>query len=264
MDQELVSYLNSNHLSFELSWRHRVKRGNCGFHSHPTLEIVYHAAGRGVSSLKTGERMPFKSGSAAIYPANTPHDQLNATSGEDICIHLWTHGNVPRMLNSCFYIPELSRYAKRELMLLSEIQADMPPMEKICFRHRAVALFVSLLNASQALAREQRQSPREVYAERAYEYIRANFRSIDSVAGVAGHIGVSHDYLRHIFSLQYKMSLKRWLMTMRLEKAKSLLIHSPLPQKAIAEQCGFDNERYFSTSFKKVFKISPGLFRRRG
>ena len=58
------------------------------------------------------------------------------------------------------------------------------------------------------------------------------------------------------------MSLKAWLGRVRLERARELLTHSPLPIKAIARACGFQNERYFTTCFRRAFGQPPGAFRR--
>ena len=73
---------------------------------------------------------------------------------------------------------------------------------------------------------------------------------------------VSHDYLRHCFKDRYRGSLAGWLSEVRIERAKELLVHSRLPLKTVAAMCGFANERYFSSVFRKREACAPGEFRR--
>ncbi|HYF50112.1 MAG TPA: AraC family transcriptional regulator, partial [Planctomycetota bacterium] len=111
---------------------------------------------------------------------------------------------------------------------------------------------------------EERSSaaPADAYADRAREIIHENFRTIGRIETVAEQIDVSYDYLRHVYKRRFGVNIKRDLMQARIDEARKLLAHSPLPQKAIAELCGFANERYFSTSFRNLVGMTPGEYRR--
>ena len=53
-----------------------------------------------------------------------------------------------------------------------------------------------------------------------------------------------------------------YIITKRLQKAKSLLCDTDLQIKEIATVCGFENEYYFSNFFKKHMGSSPSIFRK--
>jgi AraC-like DNA-binding protein len=101
-------------------------------------------------------------------------------------------------------------------------------------------------------------------AQEACAYIREHFACIDRMQEVADHVGVSYDHLRHVFKRDRGMGLNEFLSMVRMERAKSLLLHSRLPIKTIASQCGFKTDRYFSTCFRQAVGLSPGRFRRPG
>jgi transcriptional regulator GlxA family with amidase domain len=49
----------------------------------------------------------------------------------------------------------------------------------------------------------------------------------------------------------------------RLSRAKVMLAHSKLPLKAVASACGFADEYYFSSVFRRIEGLPPGGYRER-
>jgi len=74
-------------------------------------------------------------------------------------------------------------------------------------------------------------------------------------------VGLSKEKLQA--GLQYKkgMTLHKYLLQIRLQKAKELLINTNNPIKAIADAAGFVNESHFCKVFKKLNAISPVQYR---
>lgn len=56
---------------------------------------------------------------------------------------------------------------------------------------------------------------------------------------------------------------KQYLLTLRLEGARDLLLETDLPVAQIAERCGFDDAFYFSRCFRQRFAVSPRSYRKR-
>ena len=98
-------------------------------------------------------------------------------------------------------------------------------------------------------------------AGEAYSILQEDFRTLSNLPEVAERVGVSHDYLRHVFKAVYGIGLKEFLVQTRMERAEDLLLHSLLPIKAIAAQCGFATARYFCAVFRAKNNISPAQFR---
>jgi AraC family transcriptional regulator len=57
------------------------------------------------------------------------------------------------------------------------------------------------------------------------------------------------------------MGPSKLLQRVRVEAAKSLLRHTNLTLAAVAVECGFANERYLCTVFRRLAGVSPGRYR---
>ncbi|MDQ0878179.1 AraC-like DNA-binding protein [Paenibacillus sp. V4I3] len=73
------------------------------------------------------------------------------------------------------------------------------------------------------------------------------------------HISVSQ--LRKMFMQQVGVSPKEYLNRIRNEKAKTLLLLTEEPMKAIADACGFADEFHFGKMFRAWNEVSPARFR---
>ena len=78
--------------------------------------------------------------------------------------------------------------------------------------------------------------------------------SMDSVGDIA-HFSVS--YLRQIFKEVTGESFNEYLIRKRMEKAGALLRDTYLKIQEIADRCGYENQRYFASSFKKFYGCTP-------
>ncbi|HSH09687.1 MAG TPA: AraC family transcriptional regulator [Oceanipulchritudo sp.] len=74
--------------------------------------------------------------------------------------------------------------------------------------------------------------------------------------------GISHTSFRRHFKAQMGMAPVQYLLDLRMRKAIGLLMHTTLPVKTIAQECGFENPLYFSRMFKKRTGDPPSDARR--
>jgi len=61
--------------------------------------------------------------------------------------------------------------------------------------------------------------------------------------------------------LRYNMPPGKYIVMQRLKKATSLLSNGDEQISNVAEQCGFDDQFYFSRIFKKYYHFSPMRYR---
>ena len=59
------------------------------------------------------------------------------------------------------------------------------------------------------------------------------------------------------------MSIKEFIMDVRLKRSAQLLKESDLTISEIAIQTGFNNPKYFSICFKKHFELTPTEFKKK-
>ena len=76
-------------------------------------------------------------------------------------------------------------------------------------------------------------------------------------AVLAAQCNISEVYFRKLFTRQYQLSPRQWLLDFRLGKAKQLLREGNLKISAIAEACGFSGQYYFSHVFKERTGMTP-------
>lgn len=98
-------------------------------------------------------------------------------------------------------------------------------------------------------------------AERAALYIEKEISNSQfSVNTLADIFEISDSHLRSIFKKNFNISPKEYQISKRMMLAESMLKAKYFSVKQIAMQCGYDDEKYFSTAFKKYFGVSPKKF----
>ncbi|MBA3685072.1 MAG: helix-turn-helix transcriptional regulator [Planctomycetes bacterium] len=233
-------------------------------HGHAAVELVFHPTGAGVTTLEDGQSVRFADGGLVMYAPNVRHDQTMDTDGDDLCVQFTVPGVPVRALPVCLAVagvdePTLVR--DLEVLTLGRPMADQA--QRIALGYRLSALLIPLLVRATSTGPAPTATSAERHAAQARDYIRDHYQDIDSLDAVADHLGISQDYLRHLFKARYGTSMVRWLNEVRVERARDLLVHSALPHKAIAQMCGFRDEHYFSTVFRAIEGRPPGAFRRR-
>ena len=82
-----------------------------------------------------------------------------------------------------------------------------------------------------------------------------------TVGKVAESLGYSKCHLTRKFSSQFGCSPYEYILRLRIERAKDLLINTSLLVGEIALDCGFFDTSHMTNCFKKREKISPKMFR---
>lgn len=83
--------------------------------------------------------------------------------------------------------------------------------------------------------------------------------TLDSIASQAF---VSKQHLCRLFQKNMNMSPMQYLLQIRIQQSKKLLIHSAKSVQDIASEVGFNSPYYFTSTFKKAEGITPTQYRR--
>lgn len=83
-----------------------------------------------------------------------------------------------------------------------------------------------------------------------------------SVATLAEHCGLSQSRFAHLFRVEVGVPPALFLESERLRRAANLLRLTKLSVTEIAEKSGYESAFYFSTRFKRKYRLSPLAFRR--
>lgn len=98
---------------------------------------------------------------------------------------------------------------------------------------------------------------------RAQEYINLNYRTKVTLRDVAAALYISPNYLSDLFKKHTGMKFSDYLLEVRMEKSKQYLMDIHYKVGDISELVGFSDARYFSSTFRKRFDMTPLEFRNR-
>ncbi|MCM2533345.1 AraC family transcriptional regulator [Neobacillus pocheonensis] len=99
-------------------------------------------------------------------------------------------------------------------------------------------------------------------SEKVKKYITENYNRDISLNELANVVYVNPYHLAHTFKNEVGISPIQFLITHRIEVAKTMLLHSDLTIREIASKVGYPNANYFNLLFKKFTGYSPGKFRK--
>ena len=103
----------------------------------------------------------------------------------------------------------------------------------------------------------------EQFLQKIIAYIEHNISdSTFDVVSLCKNVGISRSVLYRKIKALTGHSIQEFIRSVRLRKAKYLLINTDKSISEVSYQVGFSNTKYFSTSFKKEFEVSPSDFRK--
>lgn len=104
----------------------------------------------------------------------------------------------------------------------------------------------------------------EELLKKAMEYIEQNIGNYNyNVDSFVSDMGIGRTLLYQKISDIVGMSIKEFIMDVRLKRSAQLLKESDLTISEIADRTGFNNPKYFSICFKKHFELTPSEFKKK-
>lgn len=239
------------------------------FHSHPHYEIYF---------LRKGSRAFFLSNalytlSAPVLIVIPPHVQHKTEGGS------FERDNVnvsPAYLDpfqkevldqKALQIIRLTQEESKALQaLLSEAYAvDKTKKHADHVLHALFSYGIFLLSRSRA----EGQSPQAVgegdippLVLKVLDYLNVHFNEEICLDGLADRFFVSKHTLLYNFKKYTDRSPIDLLLTVRLTKAKQMLMSTNKSVREISELCGFSSANYFGLIFKRREGISPATYRK--
>lgn len=128
-----------------------------------------------------------------------------------------------------------------------------------------LAYMVGLRRTVQERIRARGESAGNPLAMRIVSYMEEHFDDpMLSAKQVADALGVSVSHLSRVMSRSVGCGFPELLQKTRLEHAACMLLERPdLPIAQLGQQCGFSSASYFTSSFKRVYGVTPSVYRTR-
>lgn len=100
--------------------------------------------------------------------------------------------------------------------------------------------------------------------QRLVAWIDARLAEPIQLGALAREVGYSQDHFVRLFGSAFGVPPHRYVMSRRIERAKSMLDDPTCSLIDVALACGFSSQPHFSTVFKLHVGVSPGRYRNHG
>lgn len=113
--------------------------------------------------------------------------------------------------------------------------------------------------------KEKRDSDYRRLSEPVYrirEYIQAHYQEELSLSELAELADLSPAYFSAVFKKENGSGIAEYINEVRCHEAQRLLLESRLTTAAIAQEVGYNDEKYFLRQFKKTVGITPSQYRK--
>ena len=96
------------------------------------------------------------------------------------------------------------------------------------------------------------------------KYIEDHIFSIPDIRTLAQEMHFSYTYISHVFKQKTGMTLQRYILQVKIDKSKELILDDRWTLSEIANMLNYESLQSFSKAFKKEVGMSPSEFKRRG
>lgn len=230
-------------------------------------QLILISQGHGEFESASGNKWAIKPGSVMLLFKNEWHRYRpdNTTGWQEYWLgfdgrqadEIFKH-SLFKISEPVLYLGDNEIITSLMLKVFALLEAHAPGNEKI------VASYVPVILAT--LETLMRQKPgshekAEMMVKKCQVYLLENFDKPIDMKAVASELQVSYTYLRRIFKQITGTSPQQYLLKLRLQKARDLLVMTQKPVKEIALECGFNSPYYFSRYFKEDRGIAPSEYR---
>ena len=158
-------------------------------------------------------------------------------------------------LNECYYIPNcrLEAHFRKMLQLAGQNHQKVHDHAFLLF-HK---ILLRLKNSN-----HMKMSNHSLTTRNTILYINQNIEANVSMTDIANHIGKSPEHIIRIFKEEIGQTPYAYMLKKKIELAKLLLVNTNMTIKQISHRLNYNDEYYFSATFKKATTVSPTNYRR--
>lgn len=167
--------------------------------------------------------------------------------------------NVPLFQEEKIVFSDINRI-KSTLSLLETLEDDVFK-EEFLFRSSIFSDIVTQYRIENRL-NTYTEKPNDAAIQKAIIVIKQSLHKKIALTDIGAISGLSYVQFIRRFKQATGLTPSNYIAQLRMQKAKALLSNTELSIKEIATACGFEDEYYFSSFFKKQLGISPTFFRR--
>ncbi|PFN99574.1 hypothetical protein COJ85_18815 [Bacillus sp. AFS076308] len=266
--EKLPALLQTPHLTsvVELS---QVRKQKCNaLHRHESAEILFIQDGTANVNVN-GQIFTVNRGDLVLINPNMEHDALSCVDSSLKGFSLTFSGLHLSLLPEGFMIasdekPVLNVQEQHITIqkyiedIYEEFKNNDPGSQEIIS-----SLLKTLIIKILRILFTTDSSQNATISEKVKKYISENYNRDVSLNELASVVFVNPYHLSHTFKEEMGIAPIQYLITYRIEVAKTLLLSTNSPISEIASKVGYPNANYFNLLFKKYTGYSPGKFRKK-
>jgi AraC family transcriptional regulator len=221
---------------------------------------------REVPDLRLGDAQLVDLGDNPVVSLDIPFDTLRFYISQITLDEMANEAGIRRAKG--LYAPN---FGARDLVMFGLAQALAGVMEEpgdgtaIFSDCIALAFFAHVVRAYGGVSSGGRNASGGLAAwqlQRARDFINVNLAHDPSIPEIAHECGLSSGYFARAFKRSTGVPPYKWLIKMRVERAKELLKDPRCELADIAQLCGFVDQSHFTRVFSRSEGYSPGRWRR--
>ncbi|MBP3578206.1 MAG: helix-turn-helix transcriptional regulator [Lachnospiraceae bacterium] len=164
----------------------------------------------------------------------------------------------------CLLLPEQGKLSSpdRIIILMKQLQdSDRRYREVTLNRYLCSAVLSEVALQSQLYPAYGNKIIKEQFYRDICDYVSWHLTDNLKVAQVANYFGYNEKYLTTFFKQRAGLSLKQYILQVKMDRAKADLSETAEPVSQIAFRLGFTDAHNFSNAFRKLTGCSPSEYR---
>ena len=286
MTEFYVERENSSLSEYDIEFflqNHSTKGFTTRAHIHPAIELIYVQGGEYTVSIDNDE-LTAKRGDLLFFRANTIHSiQLISESAgsyyvlkinPSLLFHIFPGRDQMKLTSpflfkqrgerAIFYDSDVSEGFKSifaDMIKASRLEESMFfSTERAYSALLLIEMLESMLPASTATADVNEKNLSLIH--KCVDYINKNYATDISAEECADAVHMSYSYFARLFRAVMGKTFKEYLVSVRLAKAKGILLSTSISVTDVAMACGYSSLSYFIAEYKREFGKTPREERR--
>lgn len=151
-----------------------------------------------------------------------------------------------------------------EIVNLFEQTINLVKQERTAFQQIVSGITIHILGMIYYIVKNNYFGDNEIVEkiEKARMIMREQLRGEADMKSIAGELNMSYSWFRKMFKQYTGLSPAQYLLQIKIQKAKALLVSSSMTIKEIAYQLDFESPNYFTSFFKERTGQTPLEFRK--
>lgn len=230
-------------------------------------QLVYIAGGRGTFVISEDEKIPVTTGDMLVIPPYTWHSYYpdKKTGWKEYWIGMRGPHIDERYKNGFFgsnrFIYKVG--IREEIIQLFNQAMDLAFSEQPTYQQTLAGIGNLILGMAIYYDSNQHFTNDVVIKQinQARIIMRENFLTGISPKEVAEQVNMGYSWFRKLFKEYTNVSPAHFILELRLQKAKNILLNTNLSVKEISYRVGYEDATYFSALFRKHTGFTPLAYR---